>query len=71
MRAKGGRAVFIGRFTAALRALVPALAGTSRLPYPTFLVFNVLGAIAGVTVMALTGYIVGGSYPAPPSTASA
>ena len=62
LRAKGGRAVFNGRFTAALRALVPGLAGTSRLRYPTFLVFNVLGAIAWVTVTALTGYIVGGSY---------
>src|SRR4051812_35595249 len=62
LRRKGGRAVFLGRFTAALRALVPGLAGTSRLPYPTFLLFNVLGAVAWVTVTALSGYVVGSSY---------
>src|SRR4051794_7253807 len=62
LRRKGGRAVFLGRFTAALRALVPGLAGTSRLPYPTFLLFNVLGAVTWVTVTAVTGYIVGSSY---------
>jgi undecaprenyl-diphosphatase len=62
LRRKGGRAVFIGRFTAALRALVPGLAGTSRLPYPTFLLFNVLGAVAWVSVTAVTGYAVGSSY---------
>lgn len=62
LRRKGGRAVFLGRFTAALRALVPGLAGTSRLPYPSFLLFNVLGAVSWVTTTAVTGYIVGSSY---------
>src|SRR6266511_4048470 len=33
LRAKGGRAVFLGRFVGVLRALVPALAGMSRMPY--------------------------------------
>lgn len=62
LRRKGGRAVFLGRFTAALRALIPGLAGTSRLPYRSFLVFNVLGGISWVIVTALTGYAVGSSY---------
>ncbi len=62
LRSKGGRAVFIGRFTAALRALIPGLAGTSRLPYPTFALFNVLGGVSWVIVTALTGYAVGSSY---------
>jgi membrane protein DedA with SNARE-associated domain len=38
-----GRAVFFGRFTAALRVLVPGLAGISKVHYPTFLVYNVAG----------------------------
>lgn len=62
LRRRGGRAVFLGRFTAALRALIPGLAGTSRLPYPSFLVFNVLGGVSWVIVTALTGYAVGSSY---------
>src|SRR5207245_674073 len=32
----GGRAVFVRRFTAVLRALVPSLAGTAAMPYRTF-----------------------------------
>src|SRR3954471_7144938 len=36
----GGKAVFLGRFTAALRALVPGMAGMSRLPYGRFLAWN-------------------------------
>src|SRR6266511_5207207 len=43
LRAKGGRAVFLGRFVGLLRALVPALAGMSRLPYRTFLPWNLAG----------------------------
>ncbi|MGF7235829.1 MAG: bifunctional DedA family/phosphatase PAP2 family protein, partial [Frankia sp.] len=62
LRRRGGRAIFLGRFTAALRALVPGLAGTSRLPYPTFLLFNVAGALVWVTETALVGYLVGKSY---------
>lgn len=35
---KGGRAVFLGRFAAALRVLIPGLAGMSGLRYRTFIV---------------------------------
>src|SRR5512133_1528540 len=37
VRKRGPHAVFIGRFTAALRVLVPGLSGMAELPYPTFL----------------------------------
>lgn len=43
--AKGGRAVFAGRFVGVLRALVPAVAGATRMPYRRFLAWNALGAI--------------------------
>lgn len=33
---RGGKAVFLGRFTAALRALIPGFAGMARKPYRTF-----------------------------------
>ena len=42
-----GSAVFFGRFTAALRALVPGLAGISEVHYPAFLAYNVAGGAAG------------------------
>src|SRR6266540_4334230 len=40
---RGGPAVFLGRFTAALRVLIPGLAGMARLRYRTFVVYNALG----------------------------
>jgi undecaprenyl-diphosphatase len=64
LRRRGGWAVLIGRFTAALRALVPGLAGTSRLPYRTFLPYNIVGGLAWVTMSALIGYVAGASYKA-------
>ncbi|HSP36140.1 MAG TPA: DedA family protein [Frankiaceae bacterium] len=62
LRAKGGRAVFIGRFTAFLRAVMPGLAGTARMHYPRFLAFNAAGGIVWGTGFVLIGYAAGASY---------
>lgn len=62
LRRQGGRAVFIGRFTAALRVLIPGLAGTSRIPYRRFLLYNVLGGVAWSAETAVVGYLAGKSY---------
>lgn len=62
IRRLGGRAVFVGRFTTALRVLVPGLAGMSRLPYPRFLAFNVAGGAVWATAFVLLGYAVGSQY---------
>ncbi|WP_069461811.1 DedA family protein, partial [Actinacidiphila rubida] len=43
IRRRGPVAVFLGRFIAFFRALMPALAGMSRMPYRTFLAFNAAG----------------------------
>ncbi len=52
----GGKAVFLGRAQALLRALVPALAGSSGLPYRTFLPWNALGALVWGGGVVLLGY---------------
>jgi membrane-associated protein len=57
VRKRGPHAVFIGRFTAALRVLVPGLSGMAELPYPTFLLYNVLGAVLWGTGFAILGYL--------------
>jgi undecaprenyl-diphosphatase len=62
LRRRAGSAVFIGRFTAALRVLVPGMAGISRLPYPTFLLFNAAGGIVWAVAAVIVGYIAGKSY---------
>ena len=56
LRSKGGRAVVMGRFTAFLRAVMPGLAGASRMPYRRFLVFNVIGGVLWGSVCVLLGY---------------
>src|SRR5690348_14012055 len=43
LRRRGGIAVFLGRFTAFFRAMMPALAGASRMRYGTFLMWNAAG----------------------------
>ena len=62
LRAKGGRAVFLGRFIGVLRALVPALAGMSGMPYRTFLPWNLAGGVIWAPGFVLLGYLAGGSY---------
>lgn len=57
-----GSAVFFGRFTAALRVLVPGLAGMSQVEYPVFLAYNVAGGALWGTGMAVLGFLAGASY---------
>ncbi len=59
---RGGRAVFFGRFTAALRVLVPGLAGMARMRYRVFLPFNVAGGAIWGTIMVMLGYLAGASW---------
>lgn len=60
--AKGGRAVFLGRWTSLLRALIPGIAGMARMPYGRFLAFNVVGGVAWATTFVMLGYLAGASW---------
>ena len=55
----GGKVVFFGRFIAVLRALAAFLAGTNRMPWGPFLLFNALGGIIWATLYGLGGYFLG------------
>jgi membrane-associated protein len=59
---RGGSAVFLGRWVAFFRAVMPALAGTARMPYLKFLLYNALGGIAWGATVVLIGYAAGASY---------
>ncbi|MEV0463117.1 DedA family protein [Nocardia tengchongensis] len=61
---RGGWAVFLGRFTAFFRAMMPALAGTSRMPYRRFLLFNAVGGIVWGAIFVVLGFVAGQSYEA-------
>lgn len=62
LRRRGGSAIFLARFTAFLRAVMPALAGLSRMPYPRFLAWNAAGALVWGVGVTLAGYLAGASY---------
>jgi membrane protein DedA with SNARE-associated domain len=58
----GGPAVFLGRFVAFARALIPGLAGMSGLRYRIFLFYNALGGLLWGVGYTLLGYVVGVSF---------
>ncbi|WP_427132731.1 DedA family protein [Pseudarthrobacter sp. S9] len=64
LRRRGGSAVFLGRFVAFFRAVMPALAGTSRMHYPRFLAFNAAGGLVWGAGFVLLGFLAGNSYEA-------
>jgi membrane protein DedA with SNARE-associated domain len=59
---RGGLAVFLGRFLAVVRALMPAAAGAAGMRYRTFSVYNVLGGLIWGAGYCLLGYLAGSAY---------
>ncbi|WP_328624713.1 DedA family protein [Streptomyces sp. NBC_00353] len=62
IRRRGPEAVFLGRFIAFFRAMMPALAGISRMHYRRFLLFNALGGLVWGVGFTLLGYFAGSAY---------
>jgi membrane protein DedA with SNARE-associated domain len=62
LRHRGGPAIFLGRWTAFFRAVMPGIAGLSRMRYRVFLFWNALGGIAWGVTFSLVGYFAGASY---------
>lgn len=63
LRRYGGQTVFFGRAQALLRALVPALAGMTRMPYRTFLRWNALGGLVWGGGVVVLGFVFAHSLP--------
>ncbi|MFH5879566.1 DedA family protein [Arthrobacter sp. NA-172] len=62
LKDKGGLAVFLGRFTAFFRAVMPALAGLSQMPYRRFAFWNFSGGIVWGALFVSLGFVAGNSY---------
>jgi membrane-associated protein len=62
MRRHGAVAVLLGRWVGIMRALVPALAGMTRMPYRKFLLFNATGGALWATAVVVAGYFAGTSW---------
>lgn len=59
---RGATYVFLGRFTAFFRAVVPGLAGMSKMHYPRFLAANAAGGLCWGVGFCLLGYFAGNAY---------
>lgn len=54
--------MFLGRWVAFFRAVMPALAGTARMRYLKFLAYNAAGGIVWGIAVVLVGYLAGNAY---------
>jgi membrane protein DedA with SNARE-associated domain len=59
---RGASAIFVGRFTAFLRAVTPGLAGLSGMRYRRFLAYNAAGGLVWGLGCVVAGYLAGSSY---------
>jgi membrane protein DedA with SNARE-associated domain len=55
----GPKAVFFGRFIAALRIWAAWIAGMTHMPWRTFLLWNALGGVVWAVSVGLVGYLLG------------
>jgi membrane-associated protein len=55
----GAFSIVMGRFVPIVRTFVPFLAGVARMPYSTFFMYNVIGAVLWITSLTYAGYIFG------------
>jgi undecaprenyl-diphosphatase len=58
----GPSAVFFGRFIGFARALVPFIAGASRMSYRKFVLYDALGAVLWTVGFVTLGYVLGASW---------
>lgn len=61
-RKHGGKSVFFSHFMHFLRAVMPFMAGSSRMGYTPFLFFNALGCIVWASTFTFLGYFFGESW---------
>jgi len=59
----GGMALILGRFFPIIRTFAPIFAGVVRVDFKQFSFYNLVGSIAWVSTLTLSGYYLGIKYP--------
>ena len=59
----GGKTLILGKFLPYIRTFAPILAGVIRVPFKSFVGYNVIGAVAWVLSLTLMGYFLGEKFP--------
>ena len=59
----GGTALILGRFLPIIRTFAPILAGVIKIDFKTFMMYNVIGAVAWIGSIASTAYLLGIQFP--------
>jgi membrane-associated protein len=59
----GGMALILGRFFPIIRTFAPIFAGVVKVDLKRFTIYNIVGSVAWVCILTLTGYFLGRKYP--------
>jgi len=59
----GGMALVLGRFFPIIRTFAPIFAGVVKVDLKKFAIYNIIGSVAWVSILTLTGYFLGRRYP--------
>jgi len=63
-QAHGNKTILVARFITGLRVFAALLAGSARMPWPTFAIYNLLGAVLWAVAISLAGFFFGRSWDA-------